>query len=577
MRVWAKAREKNGKRMSSLGAREHQMFPVLNATQISTVRRFASGPERRFAPGESVFAIGEQGAPAWLVLDGVIDIIRRDGLSQEAPVTTHGPGQFTGEVNQLAGRPSIAAGRAGPKGCAALPFDAAHLRALMVGSADVGEIVMRALILRRVGLIEIGRAGTILIGVFGSPDIVRLQGFLVRSGFPNLVLDVAADAEAQALVERSGIQPEELPLVVCPDGNLLKNPSETALATCLGMTPKLDPQRLYDVAIVGAGPAGLAAAVYAASEGLSVIVLDERAFGGQAGASMRIENYLGFPTGITGMALMARAFNQAQKFGAEMAIPKEVLRLQRDGDGGGARSLLRLANGERARARTVVVASGAKYRRLDLENLAEFEGSGVHYWASPLEGKLCAGQEVALVGAGNSAGQATVYLSSQVAKVWLIARGRGLEASMSRYLVDRIASLPNVEVLLGTAVFALEGRGGVLEAIRTRHVPSGEEKRRPLRHLFLFIGADPNTSWLSESGVELDAKGFVRTGADVAAGRRALETSRDGVFAIGDVRAGSTKRVAAAVGEGAQVIATIHAFLADSGERVGVPADHGRV
>ena len=333
--------------MSTPGDREHQIFPVLNATQIATARGFASGPERRFAPGESVFAIGGQGTPAWLVLDGAIDIVRRDGLSQEAPITTHGPGQLTGEINQLAGRPSIAAGRAGPEGCVALPFDPAHLRALMVGSADVGEIVMRALILRRVGLIEMGGAGTILIGVSGSPDLVRLQGFLTRSGFPNLVLDAAADAEAQALVERSGVQPEELPLVVCPNGNLLKNPGEAALAACLGMTPELDPQKLYDVAIVGAGPAGLAAAVYAASEGLSVIVLDERATGGQAGASARIENYLGFPTGISGQALAGRAFTQALKFGAEIAVPIQVERL----DCSGERLALELS-GESPPART---------------------------------------------------------------------------------------------------------------------------------------------------------------------------------------------------------------------------------
>ena len=325
---------------------------------------------------------------------------------------------------------------------------------------------------------------------------------------------------------------------------------------------------MYDVAIVGAGPAGLAAAVYGASEGLSIIVLDCRAFGGQAGASARIENYLGFPTGISGMALMARAFNQAQKFGAEMAIPDEVVRPRaRRTAATAARFEIRLANGERVRARAVVIASGARYRRLDVENLATFEGAGVHYWASPLEAKLCAGQEVALVGAGNSAGQAAVYLASAVAKVWLLARGRSLEASMSRYLVDRIGGLPNVEVLLQTQVSALEGDRGVLEAIRWRHVPSGKETRRAIRHLFLFIGADPNTSWLSGSGVALDAKGFVRTGADVAEGRQALETSREGVFAIGDVRAGSTKRVAAAVGEGAQVIATVHGFLARTGAR----------
>jgi thioredoxin reductase (NADPH) len=355
---------------------------------------------------------------------------------------------------------------------------------------------------------------------------------------------------------------------------MLRNPSEAELARCIGLLTPLDATKVYDVAIVGAGPAGLATAVYAASEGLSVLVLDCRAFGGQAGASARIENYLGFPTGISGMALMARAYNQAQKFGAELAIPSEVVRLQCHPASGCARFQLVLANEERASARAVVVASGVRYRRLDVANLAAFEGSSVHYWASPLEAQLCGGQEVALVGAGNSAGQAVVYLASQAAKVWLLARGASLAASMSRYLVDRIAALPNVEVLLQTEICALEGRDGVLEAVRWRR--GGEETRRPVRHLFLFIGADPNTAWLSKDEVALDEKGFVRTGADAGGDRRPLETSRAGVFAIGDVRCGSVKRVAAAVGEGAQVVAALHAFLARAGEAPAVLPDAER-
>ena len=306
--------------------------------------------------------------------------------------------------------------------------------------------------------------------------------------------------------------------MLCPNGQLLHNPSEVDLAHCIGLVRAIDPTRIYDVAIVGAGPAGLAAAVYGASEGLSVLVLDCRSFGGQAGASSRIENYLGFPTGITGMALMARAYNQAQKFGAEIAIPDEVVRLQCPPADAAARFQLGLANGERVSAHAVVIATGARYRRLDVANLAAFEGSCVHYWASPLEGKLCSGQEVALVGAGNSAGQAVVYLASRVSKVWLLVRGRSLEASMSRYLVDRIAGLPNVEVLLQTEVSALEGQGSVLEAIRWHHLPSGRSTRRAIGHLFLFIGAEPNTAWLSPSDVALDDKGFVRAGTDLAPG-----------------------------------------------------------
>ena len=341
------------------GSREHQIFPVLTAAQIATARRFVSGSIRRFAAFETVYGIGEQNAPSWLLVDGTIDIVRRDGLSHESPIATLHAGQFTGEVNQLAGRPSLAKAHAGSGGCSALPFDAAHLRALMIGSADVGEIVMRALILRRVGLIEAGGAGTILIGVLGSPGLVRLQGFLTRSGYPNLVLDAETDAGGQAMIERLGVHPDELPLVVCPSGALLKKPTNVELAGCLGITPTLDPEMVYDVAVIGAGPAGLAAAVYAASEGLSVIVLDGRAIGGQAGASARIENYLGFPTGISGQALAGRAFNQALKFGAEIAIPLEVERLDCMVDP----FSLDISGGSRVRAKAIVVASGARYRR----------------------------------------------------------------------------------------------------------------------------------------------------------------------------------------------------------------------
>jgi thioredoxin reductase (NADPH) len=354
---------------------------------------------------------------------------------------------------------------------------------------------------------------------------------------------------------------------------MLRNPTEVELARCIGMVASLDPDRIYDVAIVGAGPAGLAAAVYAASEGLSTLVLDCRAFGGQAGASARIENYLGFPTGITGAALMARAYNQAQKFGAEMAIPDEVGQLDVQTNAGCFR--LTLANAEQVRSRSVVIASGARYRRLGVQNLASFEGSSVHYWASPLEAQLCGGQEVALVGAGNSAGQAAVYLADRVAKVWMIVRSRNLNASMSRYLIERIAASPNIEIMYNTSVSALDGSDGMLQAVRCRSHLSGDERTCAIRHLFLFIGADPNTDWLVGSGIALDDKGFIRTGVNF---QGSLETNLPGVFAIGDVRCGSVKRVAAAVGEGAQVVAALHAFLAktDGGAvpaRIGGPDD----
>ena len=305
--------------MSLIETRRDQMFPVLDVAQIETAKRFASGEARSFAPGEGVFDVGERSAPAWLVLEGSIEVVGRDGLNHEVAITSHGVGQISGELRQLTGRAALATGRAGPEGCTALPFDAAHLRALVVGSADVGETIMRAFILRRVGLIQEGGVGSILVGRAGTSDLVRLQGFLGRNVYPYTVLDAAADEEGRAVVERLGVQPEELPLMICPNGTVLKRPTDAEAAACLGITPDLDPQLTYDVAVVGAGPAGLATAVYAASEGLSVLVLDQRAVGGQAGASARIENYLGFPTGISGLALAGRAFNQALKFGAYRA------------------------------------------------------------------------------------------------------------------------------------------------------------------------------------------------------------------------------------------------------------------
>jgi len=553
--------------MSLLDARHDQMFPTLIARDIAVARRFASGDSRGFAPGEIVFDVGQRDVPAWLILHGTIEVVRRDGLGRETPIVIHGPGHITGEVSQLGGRASLAAGRAGPEGCTAVPFDAAHLRALVIGSADIGETIMRAFILRRVGLIETAGAGSVLVGHPGSPDMVRLQGFLTRNGYPNTVLDADDGTDGPAagreLIRRLGVPTDDLPVMICPNGTVLKCPTEAEAAICLGITPDLDPEKVYDVAVVGAGPAGLATAVYAASEGLSVLVLDQRAIGGQAGASARIENYLGFPTGISGQALAGRAFNQAQKFGAELAIPLEVKSL--DCAEAGRTLRLELTTGNRVRARTVVIASGVHYREPDIPNLSEFEGNGVSYWASPIEAKLCEGEEVALVGAGNSAGQAVVYLASKVRRLHLIVRGDGLEASMSRYLIERIAALSNVELHTRTEVVALHGdRPHGLSAATFRNRDTGAERTCSLRHLFLFIGADAHTGWL-DGCVDLDDKGFVVTGAAAAGGTRVvlpLETSKPGVFAIGDVRAGSTKRVAAAVGEGAAVVAQIHARLA---------------
>jgi thioredoxin reductase (NADPH) len=381
-----------------------------------------------------------------------------------------------------------------------------RLRDVMVQEAELGERLMRALILRRVGLLQAGQTGPIIIGIAGSADVLRLQNFLTRNGHPHKTLDGRVDPCAMTLLDRFQVAPEQLPIVLCPGGQILHNPGERELARCIGLLRKIDSDIVYDTVIVGAGPAGLAAAVYAASEGLSTLVLDCRSFGGQAGASSRIENYLGFPTGITGLALMARAYNQAQKFGAEIAIPDEAAKLE---DGDGARFHVHLGDGEHVRANSLVVASGARYRRPDIANLSEFEGTCVHYWASAIETRLCAGQEIALVGAGNSAGQAVVYLAQQVKKVWMIVRGRSLESTMSQYLVDRIRGLPNVEVLVRTEICGLEGEGDALAGVRWKNRDTGAEETHAIGHLFLFIGADPNTDWLAGSGIDLDQKGFV--------------------------------------------------------------------
>jgi thioredoxin reductase (NADPH) len=553
-----------------MDTRREQMFPTLEPAEIERLRRF--GELRSYSAGEALVRVGDAGHGLTIILSGKVDIGQYDEAGRRVPITTHEPGSFMGELAQLSGRPSLVDGHA--QGVVkALIIPPERLRAMLIAEAELGERVMRALILRRVGLIERGVGGPVIVGRADNGDVLRLGGFLSRNGHPYQTLDLETDPAARALIERFEIDPGQLPIVLCSSGAFLRNPGETELARWLGLVGPIDPDRVYDVAIVGAGPAGLAAAVYGASEGLSVLVLDCRAFGGQAGASARIENYLGFPTGITGMALMARAYNQAQKFGAEMAIPDEAVRLEADGEPGVGRYVLRLHNNERVVARSVVIASGARYRRLAVANLELFESSSVHFWASPLEAKLCAGQEVALVGAGNSAGQAIVYLASKVAKVWALVRGRDMASSMSHYLVDRIQSLPNVEVVTHAQVTGLEGADGLLEAVRWRVGEATAETRRPIRHLFLFIGASPNTDWLSGSAIALDAKGFVLTGDAAGGDRLSLETSRRGIFAIGDVRAGSVKRVAAAVGEGAQVVAALHGFLTDRRQTLGEVTD----
>ncbi|WP_346427391.1 FAD-dependent oxidoreductase [Caulobacter sp. 17J65-9] len=537
----------------TLAARRDQMFPVFDAAEIERLSRF--GEPRRFRAGEALVSEGQVGLGLNLILSGGVRVSYRDAAGQEQEVVSYARGGFTGEVGQLAGRPALVTIRA-TADTEAVAIPPKQLRALMIEEADLGERVMRALILRRVALLEVGGGGPIIVGPEGHPDVVRLEGFLARNGHPMHHLDPDGDPTAAQIIERFHLPPDELPIVLCPDGQLLRNPTENQLARCLGLVGTLDPDRTYDVVVVGAGPAGLASAVYAGSDGLSVLVLDCRAFGGQAGASARIENYLGFPTGITGLALMARAYTQAQKFGVEVAIPDKVIRLASGPDGV---FTVDLADEERVRARTVVIASGAAYRRLDTVETDAFEAASIHYWASPLEARLCCDQEVVLVGGGNSAGQAAVFLSQHVAKVWMLIRRDRLDERMSSYLVERIAARPNVEVVPRSEVCGLVGHDGVLEAVRWRDVRTGQVTERPVRHLFLFIGAEPETAWLDGSGVALDNRGFIVTGADAG---HPLETSVPGVFAVGDVRSGSIKRVAAAVGEGAQVAAAVYAHLA---------------
>jgi thioredoxin reductase (NADPH) len=553
--------------MSTIDIRDEKMFPKLTPREIDRLRRF--GEIWHYAPGEALFVTGDIPPGMYVLIKGSVRVARRDPLGHSAPIVELGAGQFVAEVGQLSGQPSFVDAHAIDE-VEALLIPSENLRALMIEEPELGERIMQALILRRVVLIEAGAGGPVLIGPETSPDVIRLQGFLARNAYPHQLLDPTEDQEAAKLVEQYAPNPADLPLAVCPKGTILKNPSESELARALGMVPIDEENRTYDVAVVGAGPAGLSTAVYAASDGLSVIVFDGRAFGGQAGASARIENYLGFPTGISGQALTGRAYVQAQKFGARMMIPAEVAGL----DQTETPLALQLGDGRRVKASTVVVATGARYRRLNVPNLRDFEGRGLWYWASPIEARLCRDEEIVLVGGGNSAGQAAVFLRNFAAKIWMLVRGPSLAENMSQYLIDRIKAIDNIEVLTNTEIVALYGtRDKQLERVRWRNNATGEETEKPTRHVFCFIGADPETTWLRDSGVALDGKNYILTGSDVLSQARRstsgsgrplpLETSVPGVFAAGDVRSGSVKRVGAAIGEGAVSAAELHAALAN--------------
>jgi thioredoxin reductase (NADPH) len=560
------------------------MFPVLSAAEIDRVRRF--GEVSRFPAGELLFQAGEAVPGMYVILSGRVAIVPRDGLGQSVPLAAFAqligapveemtevvPGEVMAEIGQLSGRQDLSvfdARAVGDVEAIVVPPEA--LRALLVTEAELGERILRALILRRVALIEIGFGGPVIIGALKSPDVTRLSHFLERNAIPFRVVDPDEDRDASSLLGRLGAKPGELPIVVMADGTVLKNPTKQELARAQGLVATSFRSEPYDVAIVGAGPAGLATAVYGTSEGLSILVLEAVAFGGQAGASARIENYLGFPTGVSGQALMGRAFTQAQKFGAEFSLSTEVKRLDcaSGRPGPDPVHILELADGRKVRARAVVIATGARYRRPEIPNLAQFEGRGVSYWASPVEARLCHNEDVALLGGGNSAGQAAVFLASHARHVRMLVRGSGLSSTMSRYLIDRIAASPNIAVLGDTEVVELLGtRDQGLRSVRWRNRRTGAEEQHAIAHLFLFTGADPAAGWLTGCGVPLDERGFIRTGADVTQADRVplpLETGIEGIFAVGDVRCGSVKRVGAAIGEGASVVAQLHTFLARRG------------
>ncbi|MGK5008572.1 FAD-dependent oxidoreductase [Janthinobacterium sp. MDB2-8] len=553
--------------------RMHQISPVFTEAELRRLQRY--GKVCHHADGATLFEAGSSSFGMLVILAGHVAVTRHEGLGRTSLMREIGPGHFIAEVAQLSGRPALVNGHA-VGDVDVLVISSESLRALIVAEAEMGERIVRALILRRVALIEVNSGGPVLVGPRGNGNLFHLQSFLSGNGHPHTVLDPANDAAAAALAERYQPTPQEWPLVVCPDGKVMKNPGNAELGRCLGMLPDLSGDKIFDVLVVGAGPAGLATAVYAASEGLSVLALEQRAYGGQAGASARIENYLGFPTGISGRALAGRAYVQAQKFGVEIATPASAASLLCDT----WPLRVKLCDGTQVRARTVVLSCGARYRRPSLANLKTYEGRGVYYWASPIEAKLCKQEEIILVGGGNSAGQAAVFLSGHAATVHMVIRGEGLAASMSSYLIERIAATPNITVHTHTEIIALEGDEDGLTGARWRNKQTGEECDCAVRRVFLFVGADPNTDWLHDCAVAVDEQGFIRTGFDVTRAecrahghghavypadlpdRAALETSVPGVFAIGDVRAGSTKRVAAAVGEGAAVVSQIHGFLA---------------
>jgi thioredoxin reductase (NADPH) len=535
-----------------LAERRAQMFPTLSAAQIA---RIASHAERRpMRKDELLFDQGQANPGVYVLLSGSLAVVRPGINGEEDPIVVHHAGEFTGETNVLAGRRSLVRARVGEDG-EVLYLDPAAFRRVIQTDSELSELFMRAFILRRMGLLASNLGDAILIGSVHSAGTLRLKEFFTRNGHPYAYLDVEKDPTVQATLDRFHVAVGDVPVIICRGVRVLKNPSNQEVADCFGLSPTFDPAALRDLVVVGAGPAGLAAAVYGASEGLDVLVLESTAPGGQAGTSSKIENYLGFPTGISGQALAGRAQVQAQKFGARLALSRAVVGL----DCNDTPYRLLLDDGESIRARAIVVATGARYRKLGVASEARFEGAGIYYAATAMEAGLCTNAEVVVVGGGNSAGQAAVFLARTAHHVHMLVRGAGLAATMSDYLVQRIEQSDRITLHVRAQITALAGDGH-LE--RVTWVESGHgQTTRPASAVFVMIGAAPNTQWVNGC-LELDAQGFVATGARVRADADSpYATSRPGVYAVGDVRSGSVKRVASGVGEGSVVVQSVHRFL----------------
>jgi thioredoxin reductase (NADPH) len=541
------------------------MFPTLTPAEVARIAAY--GSVRPIREGEILYEAGEQVVPFFVIRSGQAVIVRPTGTT-ETLVATLGPGQFTGEVNMLSGRRSLVRARVTEPG-EVIELDHDHILALVQTDAELGEIFMRAFILRRVELIAHGFGDVVLVGSSHSLGTLRIKEFLTRNGHPYTYIDLDHDDSVQELLDRFHVAVEDLPVLICRGEAVLRNPTNEQIADCLGFNDAIDQGHARDLVIVGAGPSGLAAAVYGASEGLDVLVLEADSPGGQAGSSSRIENYLGFPMGISGQELAARAYTQAQKFGAQIMVAKDAQRLTCER----RPYTLELDNEQRIPARTVIIATGARYRKLPVAGLQRFEGAGIYYGATHIEAQLCGGDEVIVVGGGNSAGQAAVFLAQTARRVHVLVRSDGLAESMSRYLIRRIEENPAIDLLTHTTITDLEGSDR-LESVRWRNDKTGVAETHDIGHVFVMTGADPSTDWLAGC-VALDGGGFIKTGTDLSANDLAeagwplarapylLETSLPGVFAVGDVRAGNVKRVASAVGEGSIAVSFVHRVLSE--------------